>query len=68
MIIRRHDDKKNEWELKNMQSNLKEKERMSVSEMHEEKKIRDQILRDETQNYINDVDETLSSMNQINQF
>jgi hypothetical protein len=51
-----------------MQSNLKEKERMSVSEMHEEKKIRDQILRDETQNYINDVDETLSSMNQINQF
>jgi hypothetical protein len=51
-----------------MQSNLKEKERMSISEMHEEKKIRDQVLRDGTQNYINDVDETLSFTNQISQF
>jgi hypothetical protein len=68
MIIRQHDDKENKWELKNMQSNLKEKDEMSVSEIHEEKKIRDQILRDKTQNYINDVDETLSFTNQISQF
>jgi hypothetical protein len=68
MIIRQHDDKENEWKLKNMQSNLKEKEKMSVSEMHEEKKIRNQVLRNETQNYISDVDETLSFTNQINQF
>jgi hypothetical protein len=60
MIIRQHDDKENEWELKNMLSDLKKKEKMFISKIREEKDIRDQILRDETKDYINDVDEILS--------
>ncbi len=66
MIIRQHDDKKNEWKLKNVQSNLKKKEKMTISKIREEKEIRDQVLRDETQDYINDVNETLSSTIQVN--
>ncbi len=68
IIIRQHDDKKNEWELKNMQSNLKEKEKMTISKIRKKKKIRDQILRNETQDYINDVDEISSFIVQVNKF
>ncbi len=57
MIIRQHDDKKNEWKLKNMLFDLKKKERMSISKIREKKNIRDQVLRDETKDYISDVDE-----------
>ncbi len=49
-----------------MQSNLKEKEKMTISKIREEKKIRNQILRNETQDYINDVDEISSFTVQIN--
>jgi hypothetical protein len=48
-----------------MQSNLKEKEKMTISKIREEKKIRDQVLRDETQDYINDVDEISSFTVQV---
>ncbi len=60
MIIRQHDDKENEWKLKDMLSDLKEEEKMSISKIREEKDIRDQVLRDETEDYISDVDEILS--------
>jgi hypothetical protein len=36
---------------------LKKKERMSISKIREKKNIRDQVLRDETKDYISDVDE-----------
>jgi hypothetical protein len=49
-----------------VQSNLKKKEKMTISKIREEKEIRDQVLRDETQDYINDVNETLSSTIQVN--
>jgi hypothetical protein len=38
---------------------------MTISKIREKKKIRDQILRNETQDYINDVDETLSFTIQV---
>ncbi len=43
-----------------MLSDLKEEEKMFISKIREEKNIRDQVLRDETEDYINDVDEILS--------
>jgi hypothetical protein len=51
-----------------MQSNLKEKEKMTISKIRKKKKIRDQILRNETQDYINDVDEISSFIVQVNKF
>jgi hypothetical protein len=61
MIIRQHDYKENEWEVKNAQANLREKERLTTSKIAEETKVRDQALRDEIENYISDVDEILTN-------
>jgi hypothetical protein len=66
MIIRQHDYKKNEWDLKNAQSDLKKKQELTSKKIEKEKATRDEVLRDETVNYINDVDETLSVINSIN--
>jgi hypothetical protein len=38
---------------------LKKEERMFISKIRKKKNIRDHVLRDETKNYINDVDEIL---------
>ncbi len=51
--------------MKNVQSNLKKKEKMTISKIREKKRIRNQVLRDETQNYINDVDEISSFTIQV---
>jgi hypothetical protein len=61
MIIRQHDYKENEWEVKNAQANLREKEKLTTSKIAEETKVRDQALRDEIKNYISDVDEILTN-------
>jgi phage regulator Rha-like protein len=47
--------------MKNAQTNLKNEERLTTSKIAETTKIRDQALRNEIKNYINDVDEILTN-------
>jgi hypothetical protein len=47
--------------MKNAQANLRKKERLTTSKIAEETKVRDQALRNETKNYINNVDEILTN-------
>jgi hypothetical protein len=62
MIIRQLDYKKNEWKVKNAQTNLRKKKKLTTSKIAEETKVRNQALRDEIKNYINDVDEILTNL------
>ncbi len=56
IIIRQHNNQKNEWKLKNTLSDLKKKQNVYF-ENSKKKDIRNQVLRDKTKDYINDVDE-----------
>ncbi len=62
MIIRQHDFKENEWEMKNAQLNLKKEEELITSKIAEKIETRDQALRNEMKDYINDVDEITTSI------
>ncbi len=59
---RQHDFKENEWEMKNAQLNLKKEEELITSKIAEKIETRDQTLRNEIKDYINDVDEITTSI------
>jgi hypothetical protein len=62
MIIRQYEYKKLKMKMKNAQSDLKEKEKLSMQKLQKKIDIRNQVLQDESDNYINDVDENASTM------
>jgi hypothetical protein len=65
MIIRQYEYKKLKMKMKNAQSDLKEKEELSMQELQKKIDIRNQVLQDEFDNYINDVDENASTMTSV---
>jgi hypothetical protein len=62
MIIRQYEYKKLKTKMKNAQSDLKEKEELLMQELQKKINIRNQVLQNEFENYINDVDEKTSTM------
>jgi hypothetical protein len=69
MIIRQYDYKENELKsLHNTQSNLKKKENRFKQKLKEKIDIRNKILQNELDNYINDVDENASTLTSVSYF
>jgi hypothetical protein len=69
MIIRQYDYKENELKsLHDIQSNLKEKENRFKQKLRKKIDIRNEVLQNELDNYINDVDENASTLTFVNYF
>jgi hypothetical protein len=69
MIIRQYDYKKNELKsLHDTQSNLKKKEERFKQELQKKIDIRNEVLQNEFDSYINDVNESASTLTSIRYF